>query len=63
MVQEYDGLETAYRLLQSSDMPYGFAELWARGRQDLAVEAFGLQPDFPPLSIGELETAHARLGR
>lgn len=64
MVREHGGLETAHRLLQSSDISYGFAELWARGQQDLTVEALALRPEFQPLfSTAELDTARARLGR
>lgn len=63
MVREHGGLDTAHRLLQSSDVSYGFAELWARGRQDLTVEALALRPEFRPLfSAAELDTARARLG-
>lgn len=64
MVREHGGLETAHRLLQSSDVSYGFAELWARGRQDLTVEALVLRPEFQGLfSTAELDMARARLGR
>lgn len=64
MVREHGGLETAHRLLHSSDVSYGFAELWTRGRQDLTVEALALRPEFEGLfSIAELDTARARLGR
>jgi len=64
MVREHGGLDTAHRLLQSSDVSYGFAELWARGRQDLTVEALALKPEFQPLfSTAELDSARERLGR
>jgi hypothetical protein len=64
MIREHGGLETAHRLLQSSDISYGFAELWARGRQDLTVEALALRLEFQQLfSATELDTARARLGR
>lgn len=64
IIREHGGLETAHRLLQSSDISYGFAELWARGRQDLTVESLALRPEFQLLfSIAELDTARARLGR
>lgn len=62
MIREHGGLETAHRLLQSSEISYGFAELWARGRQDLTVEALALRPEFQQLfSTAELDTARARL--
>jgi hypothetical protein len=64
MIREHGGLETAHRLLRSSDISYGFAELCARGLQDLAVEAVALRPEFQQLfSIAELDSARARLGR
>ena len=64
MIREDGGLESAHRLLQSSDISYGFGELWARGRQDLTVEALALRPEFQQLfSATELDTARARLGR
>ena len=64
MIREHGGLETAHRLLQSSEISYGFAELWARGRQDLTVEALALRSEFHQLfSTIELDTARLRLGR
>jgi hypothetical protein len=64
MIREHGGLEAAHRLLQSSDVSHGFAELWARGQQELTVEALALRREFATLfSPTELATARARLGR
>jgi hypothetical protein len=63
MVREHGGLETAHRLLGSSDVSYGFTELWMLGRTDLTVEALALKPEFTQLfSEIELKTAAERLG-
>jgi hypothetical protein len=63
MIREHGGLETARRLLASSDVSYGFTELWMLGRQDLTVEALVLKPDYEPLfTAEELRRAGDRLG-
>jgi hypothetical protein len=64
MIREHGALEIAHRLLQSSDISYGFAELRSRGRQDLTVEALAVRPEFQQLfSTAEIDTARARLGQ
>jgi len=63
MVHEHGGLETAHRLIASSEISYGFAELWMRGRLDLTVESLVLRPEYQPLFTSiELNIARARLG-
>lgn len=62
MLRENGGLETAHRLLRSSDISYGFTELWMLGRLDLTVEALVIRPDYAVLfTPEELATARTRL--
>lgn len=62
MLREHGGLETAHRLMQSSQVSEGFTELWMRGRKDLTVEALVLRPEFAELfSDDERRRASERL--
>jgi len=62
MVSEVGGLETAHRLLKSTEPSEGFVALWSKGRLDLSVEAQALRPDFVGLfAPEELERARKRL--
>lgn len=55
-------LETARRLISSTQPSEGFTTLWERGRLDLTVEAHVIQPRFEPLfTEEELEAARQRL--
>jgi hypothetical protein len=64
MVREHGGLQTAHRLLSSSDISYGFTELWLRGRLDLTVEQLVLRPQYQELfNEAELVRARERLGQ
>jgi hypothetical protein len=62
MLREHGGLETAHRLFWSSDISYGFTELWMLGRLDLTVEALVVRPEYAGMfSADELATAQSRL--
>lgn len=58
-LQEHGGVETAHIFLRAPTVSDGFAELYARGRLDLIVEAQILaHPAYWPLfSNSELDTA------
>jgi len=62
MLSNYGGLETAHRLIASSEVSTGFTALFERGRLDLTVEALVVKPEFAGLfSEDEVETARERL--
>jgi hypothetical protein len=62
MLSSYGGLETARRLLASSEVSSGFAALYERGRLDLTVEALVVKPKFADLFTDEeVDTARRRL--
>jgi hypothetical protein len=62
MLNEYGGLETAQRLLKTTEVSEGFTQLCLRGRMDLTVEALVLKPQFAILfGTEELEMAKNRL--
>jgi hypothetical protein len=44
MLGEHGGLETARRLVMSSQPSEGFTQLWLKGRLDLTVESLVLEP-------------------
>lgn len=53
MLEDHGGLETARRLLSSSNIQYGFTKLWKCGRLDLTVEAHVLKPEYKALFTEE----------
>jgi hypothetical protein len=59
MLGEHGGLETARRLVLSSQPSDGFTQLWLKGRLDLTVESLVLEPQFEPLFDEEMRD-HAR---
>jgi hypothetical protein len=62
MLSNYGGLDTAHRLLASSEISTGFAALYERGRLDLTVEALVVKPEFAGLfSDEEIDIARRRL--
>ena len=62
MLSQYGPQETAHKLLASSAISDGFAELWERGRLDLTVEALVVEPKFSELfSESEISIAQRRL--
>lgn len=62
MLAEHGGLETARRLLASSNVSDGFVSLWECHRLDLTVENVVLQPEFEPLfTEQDREVARNRL--
>ncbi|RFU39433.1 DUF262 domain-containing protein [Actinomadura logoneensis] len=64
MLAEHGGVGAAKRVLALKHMSDGFAALWERGRLDLSVEAFVLDPKWAPLfTAEELEGARQVLLR
>jgi hypothetical protein len=62
MLSSEGPVETARRLVMSTQPSEGFTALWERGRLDLTVEAHIIQDRFAPLfSDVELEAARERL--
>jgi hypothetical protein len=62
MLSDHGGLETAHRLLASSETSSGFTALFERGRLDLTVEAVVVKPEFASLfTEDEIEIAQRRL--
>ncbi len=62
MVIEQGGVAAAKRLLATADISDGFAELWARKRLDLTMEALILREPWRDLfTADELATADTRL--
>jgi hypothetical protein len=62
MLSTLGGLDTAHRLLATSEVSSGFTALYERGRLDLTVEALVTQPQYADLfSDYELEVARQRL--
>lgn len=62
MLGEKGGLQTARHLLRSSDIQYGFTELWQHGLLRLTVEAHVLKTEFAELfTEGERKEAASRL--
>lgn len=62
MVNEYGGLQTAKKLLASTEPQYGFAKLWECGRLDLTVEALVTKEKYRSLfTDDEIEEAKRRL--
>jgi hypothetical protein len=62
MLSEEGGLETARRLVSSSQPSDGFTQLYLKGRLDLTVEHLVLEDDFRGLfAAGLLEMAADRL--
>lgn len=59
MLDTLGPLETARKLLRSSTVSDGFAQLWDRGRLDITVEAVVVRPEFQALFTEE-EIAVAR---
>ena len=49
MVEQYGGVETAHRLLKSSDLPPMFKDLRDKGRLDLAMEHYVALEKYQPL--------------
>jgi hypothetical protein len=45
MPSDHGPIDTARRLITSTQPPEGFTQLWQRGRLDLTVEASVLRPD------------------
>lgn len=63
MLAQYGGVETAKRLLATTEVQAGFTELYLCNRLDLTVECHVLQPQFQSLfSPAELDAARRRLG-
>jgi hypothetical protein len=64
MVVQYGGLETARRLLNTSEIQYGFDKLWEHNRLDLTMEFHVLQPEYISLfTKGERKEARRRLNK
>jgi hypothetical protein len=62
MVNDHGGLEAARRLLATSYLPDGFAELWMRGRLDLTMEALVVKEPWRRLFTDEeITVARQRL--
>lgn len=62
MVTMQGGLAAAKTLLHTDYLPYGFAELWERGRLDLTMEYMLIQPPWNSLfTEEELAVARKRL--
>ncbi len=62
MLGDVGGLQTARRLLGTSEPSDGFTELWLNSRLDLTVEALVLQPRWQGLfTPEELAAARKRL--
>jgi hypothetical protein len=62
MLSTYGGLETAHRLLASSEVSTGFTALFERGRLDLTVEALVVRSEFAGLfTDDEIDIARQRL--
>jgi hypothetical protein len=62
MLSDIGGLETAKRLVRSSNASDGYVALWERGRLDLSVEAVVVLPRWTGLfSDEEVEAARSRL--
>lgn len=64
MVSELGGLETAKRLLKTSNTQQGFGTLQRLGRLDLSMEAHVIKPEYAALfSDAEIDEARERLER
>jgi hypothetical protein len=62
MLSDHGPVDTAHRLINSSQPSDGFTHLWERGRLDLTVEAHVLRPEFDVLFTDEERDAcRARL--
>ena len=62
MLSDHGGLETARRLVGSSQPSEGFTQLYLKGRLDLTVESLVLEDEFSGLFSDELiELARYRL--
>ena len=67
MLHDHGGIETAHRLLGSTEPQFGFTKLWERGRLDITVECLVLNPRFQvlfedhELGNGTPETSSVRL--
>ena len=53
MLAEHGPVETAHRLIGTSQPSEGFTHLWERGRLDLTVEAHVIRPEFETLFTAE----------
>jgi hypothetical protein len=64
MLSEHGPIETARRLITSSQPSEGFTRLWERHRLDLTVEAQVIRPEFESLfTEEERQACHTRLSR
>lgn len=62
MLSEHGGVETARRLIRTSQPSDGFTTLWEHHRLDLTVEAHVIRPEYAELfAADEIESARARL--
>jgi hypothetical protein len=62
MLTDYGPMDTARRLIASTQPSEGFTQLWERKRLDLTVEAQVLRPEFATLfTEDELMKCRARL--
>ena len=57
MMERYDGVQTAKRLIAAGDIQSGFRRLAEMGRLDLSMEQIMLEPEFAPLFTREELTA------
>jgi hypothetical protein len=60
MLSDHGPIDTARRLITSTQPSEGFTQLWQRGRLDLTVEASVLRPEFADLFTEEERDACRR---
>ena len=60
MLSDHGPIDTARRLITSTQPSEGFTQLWQRGRIDLTVEATVLRPEFVDLFTDEERDACRR---
>jgi hypothetical protein len=64
MLERYDGVQLAKRLIAASEIQSGLTRLATLGRLDLSMEYMMLEPEFASLfTKGELDAARWRLGQ
>jgi hypothetical protein len=63
MLSSEGPLETARRLIRSTQPSEGFTALWERHRLDLTVEAHVIQDRFQPLFSDDIQAAADRLSQ
>ena len=62
MLDTYQGVETAKRLLAKQEIQEGLMKLWGMKLLDQSMEALVIQERFKPLfTVGEISEAHRRL--